>query len=169
MEWRETEARRFSESKAWSWDMVNSPHALAGYIRHAPVDSCRAVAANIEMAGEQHRSVLGITFEKGWTDDSVCYEISRDPNGDSAVVAEFTIPWSRIQLDSVGAYDIWIQATTTCGDTVNAHVVGNRFTPYQRIMTPRLWLQIAIVAVLLIAYLYMRVRIIRQRRTHRTQ
>jgi hypothetical protein len=170
MEWREEDSKEFGSLSSWSWDMVNTPDALAGYVRYAPGDTCRPVSARImaNVAGRSE-SALDISFDKSWSGDSICYELSGTHEADSAITAEFTIPWSRLEIDPAGGYDVWLQAVTSCGDTAQAHAIGNRLTPSERIMTPRLWVQIVVVALLLTAYLVLQAKLLKRRRNRRTE
>jgi hypothetical protein len=167
MEWREADARPLASVPGATWDAANTADGLAGYVRAAARDSCDPAGVVLGLSGPQRSELLGLLRFDGTSQGLAVSAVNRAEQAEHAL--EFVLPWNSLALDSTGCYGVVLSVFTSCDSTAGAvRLAGCRGTLAARVITPRIKTQIAVIAVLLAAYVVMSLRL-RRKRTDRTQ
>ena len=76
-------------------------------------------------------------------------------NSHMHVAVEWVLAWDSLDIDSAGGYRVGFSGVSNCGDPAQAFVVAGTYVRnvYQGVWTPRLKMQVWVIAVLLVLYL----------------
>lgn len=158
IEWSSESADTLPGTVTVIWDAVNTSQGLSGYIRFIGKDSCFVNAVNIypDMR-KMHRS-LKMGFD---TTTSGFYAFEKSLNGDApSIIAEWSIPWDSISLDSLRQYEVGILASDNCGNSLKPIIMYGRRSgdAHGKIFTRKVNMQIITIVILLLLFLRLRAR-----------
>jgi hypothetical protein len=161
LEWRLDYAFMVDSKHDMRLDAANTARGLAGYVRVMSRDTCRQWILRLYPKPGMREKYLEIAMPVQ-SDSSAFYSIDTILT-DTAVfaVAEWVLAWDVLQPDSAtGAYEIGFSAFNNCGDTANAAIISGAYNQqiYQGIWSRRLIGQVAIIALLLVAYFVLSAR-----------
>lgn len=160
LEWNEQDGRVLGADSLLIWDAANTKEGLAGYLKAPVRESCAVDYVRLypDMNAVHRYKQIALTDSVSTSGFYQLYHRREDP---AATIAEFLLFWDDIDVDSAGAYRVGLIGYTGCGDTLGPLVLaGNRSAPRGGLFTPRMWVQLAVIVVMLAVYvaLYVRVR-----------
>jgi hypothetical protein len=164
LEWDEQEARDFDGDARLLWDAANTKEGLAGYLKTPVRESCGVYFVRLYPTMDAVHRYKQITLADS-VSSSDYYRLYQREGDSAAIIAEFLLFWDDIDLDSAGAYRVGMIAYTECGDTLGPLVLqGSRLAPRGTLFTPRMWVQLIVIVVMLTLYVVLYVRIRRRNR-----
>jgi hypothetical protein len=152
MEWSEREARPLVSDSSMLWDAMQTREGIAGYVWAGPRHEREL--QRLELVREDE--VDSITLAVSVRGPSCCpfHEVQWDTTRNEVAV-EFLIPWQRLGSSAEsGNYRFRLEALDATGEQIGIARFTGPLDPFSsQVFTPRLRVQVAIVAALLAAYL----------------
>ena len=150
--------RPFGGDSLVLWSAFNSPRGFTALFQTTAVESCGARELLLYPSMSRLQQFYRIPLQPGegpiW--------VSQPVDQQAGIYSEVEITWELLGVDSSGDYRIGAVVIDSCNDTLGPLVLaGTRRQPHaQPILTTRVKVQIAVVVLLLVAYilLYRRVR-----------
>jgi hypothetical protein len=167
LEWKSDSAKSI-DNVGWSWDAINTPDGISGYLKSNHSVSCRDWTFTFRTQNPAIEKLI-IQIKQESNDQKNTFYQFDHPLFDSAGVVrvEWVIPWSAAGLGSDGKYKIDIQGASNCSDSLpQIMITGN-----QNIRKPKsAWsgtaIRIVAIAVLSIVFVFMR-RTTRRRKSQK--
>jgi len=149
LEWADASAKRFPGGDGLTWDAVNTPAGLAGYLRTPSADSCTPRCFTLVVSPQRRYDACFDSADGG----QGTWKLFAADDGTSH--AEFLVPWEQAALDSAGVYDVSIDADNPCGTQRGVlRLSGGRyFDVTGRVWSRRVQVQTVVIGVLLASYL----------------
>lgn len=162
LEWNEEDSDTINQGVfLFTWDAVNTPEGLAGYIWYKHKDTCSLSSFEIYPRISSMDRCMTMVMDTAVA-ESGFYAIEKSiKESITSVTAEWLIPWDSIPIDDDGQYRVDFIATSSCKDTLKPITLSGEHTIEQgesSNMTTRITLQVISIVVLLAVFLMLRAR-----------
>ncbi len=159
IEWDVAEARVLSAEHTILFDAIQTPEGLTGYIRFPAADTCDNWRFRFQSGEEQWELVPRTSVDQPF------YAFERE--ADTLGNFEWILPWQKLETDTSGVFRATMKGDNGCGDSTQlVSLVGP--TPAERVSETSsygaLGVQVALIIILLVGFLYLRLRARRIRR-----
>ena len=165
LEWNEATARTWNGDRRLIWNAVNTPEGFTGFLKNTTADSCRI--DSVRLCGSRGISCWTIRLASDAVKSSLstAFAVARDTG--SLYSAEFVLPWFALAKPGEKQYRVEMTAFSACGDSSKIVCSGNMVTaPAASLLTPKIKVQIAFIAVLLAAFAFLQFSV--RKKTRRT-
>jgi hypothetical protein len=168
LEWKSDSAKNFNGNQEWSWDAINTPDGISGYLKSNHKLSCLDWTFTLQSQNPGIEKLIIHLNPQQKDQKNTFYQLDR-PLFDSAGIASFewVIPWSAAGIGGDGLYNIDIQGFSNCGDTLpSIMITGNKNIQKSESIWKGTAIRVVAIAVLSILFIYMR-RTTRRRKSQK--
>jgi len=121
LEWNKADAKPWGKGGMWLWDAINTKEGLTGYIQSARQLHCGEW--NFTFLPRRLSSYSTMKLSTASSAPQTFFRTSQPgATPDSALIAEWIVPWDSISVDSSGEYQIGLTGADSCGDTLDAMI-----------------------------------------------
>jgi hypothetical protein len=169
LEWPFEAARRLEDTHDVKLDLMQTPEGCAGYVRFMDADSCVRWVFRIYPRPTDTGHFFAMTADtaRGKGRFHALDVIRTDTATHCAL--EWVVPWDSLAVGPDGAYEFGLDWNSPCGGAASMILVSGRQDrgAAGKAVPPRLANQVILIAALLLAFIYLKVRAKRYSRTRR--
>ena len=145
LEWNKANAKPWKNSSLWAWDAIATKEGVTGYFKAIKPLACNGW--NFTFLPRQLSVYTSMKLSASPVAPQTFYRVSQGGGAaDSAVAAEWIIPWDSLGLDTTGSYRIGITGLDSCGDTLEPLILTGTAP---RASTPVPWSKVYSKGILL--------------------
>jgi hypothetical protein len=165
LEWNEATARSWNGDRRLIWNAVNTPEGFTGFLKNTTADSCRI--DSIRLCGSREISCWTIRLANDAVKSSLSAGFAVAKDTGSLYSAEFAMPWFALAKPGEKRYRVEMTAFSVCGDSSKIVCCGDvAAIPAASFLTPKIKVQIAFIAVMLAAFVFLQLSV--RKKTRRT-
>ena len=162
LEWKEEDSKKFEQGAfVFTWDAINTPQGLAGYIWYEYSDTCFMSAVNFLVQTGNPDTHMKMILDTAMSGPEF-YALDKSVKGSAtSVTAEWLIPWDSISVNPEGRYEIDLAVYNSCNDTLK-HVTlsGHHLIKKSsgKNYSRRIVMQVISIAILLALFIMLKSR-----------
>ena len=162
LEWKEDDSKKLEQGAfSFTWDAVNTPQGLAGYIWYEYGDACFITEVNFYTQTGYPDRYMKMTIDTAMS-ESAFYAIDKSiKDSVTSITTEWLIPWDSMSVTSDGQYEIKLAAYSSCKDTLNPVALSGQYLIKKRggkNYSQRIVMQVISIGILLALFIMLKSR-----------
>lgn len=162
LEWKEDDSKKLEQGAfSFTWDAVNTPQGLAGYIWYEYSDTCLITAVNIYTQPGNPDRYMKMIMDTALFEPEF-YALDKSARDSvTSITVEWLIPWDSIPISPDGRYEIKLTAYNSCKDTLKPFTLSGQYLIKKsggKNYSLRIVIQVISIAILLALFIMLKAR-----------
>ena len=162
LEWKEEDSKKFEQGAfTFTWDAINTPQGLAGYIWYEYSDTCYITTVHFHTQTDFPDRHMKLIIDTAISEQAF-YALDKSvKDSATSVTAEWLIPWDSMSVTAEGQYEIKLTAYSSCKDTIKPFTLSGQYLIKKRggkNYSQRIVMQVISIAILLALFIMLKSR-----------
>lgn len=162
LEWKEDDSKKFEQGAfSFTWDAVNTPQGLAGYIWYEYSDTCFITTVDFYTQTGNPDRYMKMIMDTAVSEPEF-YALDKSARDSvTSITAEWLIPWDSIPISPDGLFEIKLTAYNSCKDTLKPFTLSGQYLIKKsggKNYSLRIVMQVISIAVLLALFIMLKAR-----------
>lgn len=162
LEWKEEDSKKIEQGVfSFTWDAINTPQGLAGYIWYEYSDTCFKTEINLHTQTDNSNRGMTIIMDTAISEPAF-YAIDKEAKDSvNCITTEWLIPWDSMSISPEGQFEIKLTAFNSCKDTLKPVILSGQYLIKKggrKNYSKRIVIQIISIAILLALFIMLKGR-----------
>ena len=162
LEWKEEDSKKLEQDAfIFTWDAINTPQGLAGYIWYEYTDTCYISTVHFNTQTDSPERYMKMIIDTAVSELEFYAFDKSVKDSVTSITTEWLIPWDSMPVTADGQYEIKLTAYTSCKDTLNPVTLTGQYLIKKRgrkNYSQRIVIQVISIAILLALFIMLKSR-----------